>query len=200
MTDNIYPVFDQILNRQEKEKTLNQKSIVIWISGLSGSGKTTIAQSVEMELSKLGFLTQIMDGDNIRTGLNNNLGFSKTDRLENIRRIAEVSKLFVNCGIICINAFITPTKEMRDIAFDIIGRSNIIDVFINSPLHICEKRDTKGLYKKARKGILKDFTGISSPFEKPENPDIELRTDLLSITESTQKCLKIILPKISFKE
>lgn len=196
--NNIHPVFDQILLRPEKEKLLNQHSKVIWFTGLSGAGKTTIAQQVERELNKLGFLTQILDGDNIRSGINNNLGFSVEDREENIRRIAEVSKLFLNCGIICINSFISPTEDIRKIATDIIDRENFIEVFVNAPIEVCEQRDVKGLYKKARKGELKNFTGIDSPFDVPENPDIELKTDELSVEQSSKKCLEYILPLIRY--
>jgi adenylylsulfate kinase len=195
---NIHTVFDRILLRPEKERLLNQHSRVIWFTGLSGAGKTTIAQRVEQELNKQGFLTQILDGDNIRSGINNNLGFSVEDREENIRRIAEVSKLFLNCGIICINSFISPTEDIRKIATDIIERENFIEVFVNAPLAVCEQRDVKGLYKKARKGEIKNFTGIDSPFDFPENPDIELKTDELSIEQSTQKCLDYILPLIRY--
>jgi len=196
--NNIHTVFDRILLRPEKEKLLNQHSKVIWFTGLSGAGKTTIAQRVEQELNKQGFLTQILDGDNIRSGINNNLGFSVEDREENIRRIAEVSKLFLNCGIICINSFISPTEEIRKIATDIIGRENFVEVFVNAPIEVCEQRDVKGLYKKARKGEIKNFTGIDSPFDFPENPDIELKTDKLSVKQSAQKCLDYILPLIRY--
>jgi adenylylsulfate kinase len=193
---NIHPAFNQILNRSDKEKLLNQHARVIWMTGLSGSGKTTIAQSIELELNKRGFLTQILDGDNIRTGINNNLGFTEVDRYENIRRISEVSKLFVDCGIICINSFISPTKEIREMAKQIIGEEDFIEVYINAPIEICEERDVKGLYKKARNGEIKNFTGIDSPFEEPENPNIEIRTDKLSIEDSTTKAMNIILPII----
>ncbi len=197
MNKEIFPVFDQILNRADKEKFLNQRSKVIWITGLSGSGKTTISRNLELELNKRGFFTQILDGDNIRSGLNKDLGFTPPDRTENIRRIAEVTSLFLNCGIICINGFITPTNAIRDIAFDIIGRENIIEIFVNAPVEVCEKRDKKGLYKKARMGIIKDFTGVNSPFEVPENPDIELKTDELSVEESVGKCLEAILDQVA---
>ena len=197
--NNLHPVFDQILNRPDKEKLLNQHSRVIWMTGLSGSGKTTIGTHIEHELNKRGYLTQVLDGDNIRTGINNNLGFSEEDRYENIRRIAEVSKLFMNCGIICINSFISPTREIRHMAMEIIGKENFIEVFINAPLEVCESRDVKGLYQKAREGKIKNFTGIDSPFEEPLNPDIELKTDKLSIEESTQKALEFILPIIEYK-
>ncbi len=138
----------------------------------------------------------LSDGDNIRTGINNNLGFSAEDRFENIRRISEVSKLFLNCGIICINSFISPTKDIREMAMDIIEKENFIEVYVNAPLEVCEKRDVKGLYQKAREGKIKNFTGIDAP----ENPDIEIRTDELSIEDSVQKCLKVILPRIEYRQ
>ncbi len=195
---NIHPVFNQILNRSDKEKLLNQHARVIWMTGLSGAGKTTVARHIEMELNKRGFLTQILDGDNVRSGINNNLGFSEEDRFENIRRISEVSKLFMNCGIICINSFISPTKKIRHMAIDIIGKENFIEVYVNAPLEVCEQRDVKGLYKKARKGEIKNFTGIDSPFEAPKAPQIELKTDILSIEESVAKSLETILPIIEY--
>lgn len=195
---NIHPVFSQILNRADKEKLLSQHSKVIWLTGLSGSGKTTIAREIEKKLNEMGHLTQILDGDNIRTGINNNLGFTQEDRHENIRRIAEVSKLFLDCGIICINSFISPTIEIREMAKEIIGRENFIEVFINAPLEVCEKRDPKGLYKKVRAGEIKNFTGIDSPFEAPEKPEIELKTDELSIEDSALKALEIILPIVEY--
>jgi len=198
MNANIHPVFNKILNRKDKEELLNQHARVIWMTGLSGAGKTTIAQSIELELNKLGYLTQILDGDNVRTGINNNLGFSGDDRFENIRRISEVSKLFVDCGIICINSFISPTNEIRKMAKSIIGKENFIEVFIDAPMDVCEKRDVKGLYKKARNGEIKNFTGIDSPFDIPKKPDIVLKTDKLSIIDATKKALDIILPIISY--
>jgi len=195
---NIHPVFHKILNREDKEKLLNQRSKVIWLVGLSGAGKTTLARNIEMELNGRGFLTQILDGDNIRMGLNNNLAFSEVDRAENIRRIAEVSKLFLNCGIICINAFITPTVKIREHVFQIIGRSNVIEIFVNAPVEVCEQRDTKGLYRKARKGLIKNFTGIDSPFENPVKPDLEIKTNEMSVSESVKKCLEVVLPGIRY--
>ena len=146
----IFPVFEKILQRSDKERILKQRAKVIWLTGLSGSGKTTIAIGLEKELNKKGYLTQILDGDNIREGINSNLGFSEEDRVENIRRIAEISKLFINCGIITINCFISPTEEMRDMAKKIIGGDDFIEVFVNASLETCDKRDVKGLYKKAK--------------------------------------------------
>ncbi|MCB9058067.1 MAG: adenylyl-sulfate kinase [Calditrichae bacterium] len=193
--NNIHPVLDRIVQREAKEQLLNQNARVFWMTGLSGSGKSTIAIAVEKKLHELGFLTQILDGDNIRSGINNNLGFSDGDRKENIRRIAEVSKLFVNCGIITINSFVSPTIEIRNLARSIIG-DDFFEIYINAPLEVCEKRDVKGLYKKARKGEIKDFTGIDAPFEAPENPDLEINTANLSVEQSVEKVLNTILPLI----
>ena len=196
---HIFPVFKKILKRSDKEKFLNQKSKVIWLTGLSGSGKTTIAKGVEKELYKRGFICQVLDGDNIRAGINNNLGFSIEERFENIRRISEVSKLFIHCGIITINSFISPTEKIRKMAVDIIGRENFIGVFINAPVSVCEQRDVKGLYKKARAGEIKDFTGVNAVYEPPVNPDIEVNTGRLSAADSVQKIIDYIIPHITLK-
>ena len=195
-SENIFPVFDKIISKEKKEKLLNQKGKVFWLTGLSGSGKTTIALQLEKELFKLGFLVQILDGDNIRAGINNNLSFSESDRAENIRRISEVSKLFLNCGIITINCFVSPTKKMRQNAKKIIGKENYYEIFINADLKTCEKRDVKGLYKKARKGEIKNFTGIDTEYEKPNNPSLEVDTSQLSLDQSIEIILKNILPQI----
>ena len=183
---NIHPVFDRITPRAEKEKKLGQKAKVLWFTGLSGSGKTTLAIALEKKLEEKGFFTQVLDGDNVRTGINNNLGFSSEDRTENIRRIAEVSKLFLNCGIITINSFVSPAISMRKMAKDIIGGEDFVEIFINTPLEICEKRDVKGLYHKARSGIIKDLTGIGSDYEPPLAADIEINTNDLSINDSVE--------------
>ena len=196
---NIYPIFDKILTREDKEKLLNQRSIVIWITGLSGSGKTTIAQVLEMELHKRGYLTKLLDGDNVRTGINNNLSFSEEDRKENIRRIAEVSKLFMKGGVILINCFISPTKEIRDQAREIVGEKDFFEIYVNTPLEVCEERDIKGLYAKARAGLIKNFTGIDSPYEEPENPSVEIKTTECSISESVQIILDKLLLRIEYK-
>lgn len=195
-SENIFPVFDKIISKEKKEKLLNQKGKVVWLTGLSGSGKTTIALQLEKELYKLGFLVQILDGDNIRAGINNNLSFSESDRTENIRRIAEVSKLFLNCGIITINCFVSPTIKMRQIAEKIIGKENYYEIFINADLETCEKRDVKGLYKKARNGEIKNFTGIDSEYEKPNNPSLEVNTSQLSLDQSIEIILKNVLPQL----
>jgi len=196
---NIFPIFDDILQKKDKETLLQQHAKVIWMTGLSGSGKTTIAKGVERHLHSNGILNQLLDGDNVRVGISNNLTFSSEDRAENIRRIAEVSKLFINCGVVTLNCFVSPTIEIRNLAKDIIGKENFIEVYINASVETCEGRDVKGLYKKARKGEIKDFTGISAPFEAPENPEIEINTSELSIDESVQKVLDYILPKIQNK-
>lgn len=193
--NNIHPIFDRILSREEKESFLNQKGLVIWMTGLSGSGKSTIAIGLEKKLFENGVLTQVLDGDNVRTGINNNLGFSESDREENIRRIAEVSKLFLNCGIVCINCFVSPTIAIRKKAKSIIG-NDFIEVFINTPLEECEKRDVKGLYKKARAGEIKDFTGINAPFEAPINADIVIETKGKSIEDSVDQLYEFIIKKI----
>ena len=195
-SENIFPVFDKIISKEKKEKLLNQKGKVVWLTGLSGSGKTTIALQLEKELFKLGFLVQILDGDNIRAGISNNLSFSESDRAENIRRISEVSKLFLNCGVITINCFVSPTKKMRQNAKKIIGKENYYEIFINADLETCEKRDVKGLYKKARSGEIKNFTGIDAEYEQPNNPSLEVDTSQLSLDQSIEIILKNILPFI----
>jgi adenylylsulfate kinase len=193
---NLFPIFDEILQREDKEELLNQNSKVIWMTGLSGSGKTTVAKGVERYLHSQGILNQLLDGDNIRVGISNNLTFSSDDRAENIRRISEISKLFLNCGVVTLNCFVSPTIEIRNIAKQIIGAENFIEVYINASVDTCEERDVKGLYQKARKGEIKDFTGISAPFEAPKSPEIEINTAQLSIDESVQKVLDYILPII----
>jgi adenylylsulfate kinase len=194
--ENIHPIFDKILNRSHKETLLKQRSVVIWMVGLSGSGKSTIARALEQDLYEKGHLTQLLDGDNLRTGINNNLGFSEADRTENIRRSAEVSKLFLNCGIITICSFISPTEEIRQSAKKIIGEKDYFEVFVNCPFEVCEQRDVKGLYKKARNGEIKNFTGLDAPFEAPENPSIELRTDLKELEICKEELVQAILKRI----
>lgn len=157
------------ISQSDREKNKNQKALTIWMSGLSGSGKSTIANNLELSLNSMNYHTYILDGDNTRLGLNKDLGFSEEDRVENIRRVAEVCKLMNDAGLIVICSFISPFKINRDQARDIIGEDRFIEVFVDTDLEICEKRDSKGLYKKARLGEIKEFTGISSPFEIPEN-------------------------------
>lgn len=197
---HIHPIFDRLLSREEKQKQLKQRSVCVWFTGLSGSGKSTIATGLESMLHQMGYFTQVLDGDNVRSGINNNLGFSEADRLENIRRIAEVTKLFVNCGVITLNCFVSPTKDLRDMARDIIGAENFIEVYVNAPFSVCEDRDVKGLYKKARAGEIKNFTGLDAPFEAPEDADIEVKTSELSVEQSVQLVLDRILDKIKYAE
>ena len=197
--NNIYPIFDRMLSRQDKEELLKQHSVMIWFTGLSGSGKSTIAIALERELHKRGLLCRILDGDNIRSGINNNLGFTEADRIENIRRIAEVSKLFVDTGIITIAAFISPSNDIREMAANIIGKDDFLEVYVSTPIEECERRDVKGLYAKARRGEIKNFTGISAPFEAPAQPALTLDTSALSLEESVNKLLELILPRIQKK-
>jgi len=193
---HIYPIFDKMLKREDKEQLLKQHSMMIWFTGLSGSGKSTIAIALERELHRRGMLCRILDGDNIRSGINNNLGFSASDRVENIRRIAEVGKLFVDTGIITIAAFISPLNSLREMAASIIGKNNFFEIYVNTSLAECERRDVKGLYAKARCGEIKEFTGISAPFEVPSHPDLVLDTSMLSVQQSVDKLLELIIPKI----
>ncbi len=193
--NNIYPIFDKMLARTDKEQLLKQRGMMIWFTGLSGSGKSTVAIALERELHKRGLLCRILDGDNIRTGINNNLGFSPEDRIENIRRIAEVGKLFVETGIITLAAFISPNNDMRRMAAEIIGKDDFLEVYISTPIEECEKRDVKGLYAKARRGEIKEFTGVSAPFEVPEHPAISLDTSKIPLEESVNRLLELILPK-----
>ena len=196
MEKHIYQILDRMLQRNDREKLLGQKGIMLWFTGLSGSGKSTLAIALERELYNSGILCRILDGDNIRTGINNNLGFTEADRVENIRRIAEVAKLFVDCGVVTIAAFISPTEQIRQMAADIIGKDDFFEIYVNTPLEVCEERDVKGLYKKARQGEIKNFTGISAPFEAPLNPAITIDTSACSLEESINLLKKIIIPQI----
>lgn len=196
--NNIHPIHDSLINKQGKEAFLKQKAITIWMTGLSGSGKSTIAKNLEKSLANLGFITKVLDGDNVRIGICNNLDFSTQDRIENIRRISEVSKLFIDGGIITINSFISPTLEIRKMAKDIIGPESFFEILIDADLETCEKRDVKGLYAKARKGEIKDFTGISAPFEKPINADLVLDTNTLTVDQCVEKIIEEIKNKITY--
>lgn len=198
--NNIHPIFDQLLGREAKEKQLNQRGVCIWFTGLSGSGKSTIAKGLESSLYQLGYYTQVLDGDNIRTGINNNLGFSEADRTENIRRIAEVAKLFVQAGVVTLCSFVSPTRDIRAQAQAIIGDADFIEVYVNAPYSVCEDRDVKGLYKKARAGEIKNFTGLDAPFDAPENPAVEIRTDEMDAEASVQLVLDYILERIKHAE
>ena len=194
--EHIYPIFDKMLTRTDKEELLGQRGLMVWFTGLSGSGKSTIAIALERELQKRRLLCRILDGDNIRSGINNNLGFSAEDRVENIRRIAEVGKLFVDTGIITIAAFISPNNDIREMAANIIGKDDFMEIYVSTPIEECERRDVKGLYAKARKGEIKNFTGISAPFEAPLHPALSLDTSRLSLEESVNRLLELILPKV----
>ncbi len=195
--NNIFPVINRLVSRKDKEKLLQQKGKVIWLTGLSGSGKTSLAINLERELHKQGMLTQVFDGDNIRNGINADLDFTDKGRKENIRRVAEISKLLLDCGIIVINCFISPTLEIRKMAKQIIGENDFIEVFVDVPIEICEQRDTKGLYKKAREGKVKNFTGIDSGYEKPLTPDIVIDTSKQNKTESAKILLKQVIKRLS---
>ena len=188
----IYPIFDKMLSREEKEQLLHQRGIMIWMTGLSGSGKSTVAIGVERELHRRGILCRILDGDNIRAGINSNLGFSAVDRKENIRRIAEIGKLFVDTGIVTIACFVSPTTELREMARQIIGEKDFREVYIATPIEECERRDVKGLYARARRGEVKDFTGISAPFEAPTHPDLSLDTSKMTLKQEVDAVVELV--------
>lgn len=193
-SEHIYPEFERMLGREEKERFLNQRGFVFWLYGLSGSGKSTLANALERRLHEDGVFTQILDGDNIRSGLNADLGFSDEDRLENIRRIAEVAKLFMNAGVVTITSFITPTRELRDMAREIIGSQHIREIYVRCPFEKCAERDVKGLYAKAASGEVKQFTGKDSSFEEPESPDLVIDTGNESIDESCRRLYEAVIP------
>ncbi len=192
MRENIHPIFDRMLGRADKERLLGQQGVMLWFTGLSGSGKSTLAIALERELQARGKLCRILDGDNIRSGINANLGFSAEDRKENIRRIAEVGKLFVDTGIITLAAFISPTEELRRMAEAIIGKDDFKEIYVSTPLAECERRDVKGLYAKARRGEIRDFTGISAPFEAPQQPALSLDTSHLTQEECVERLLQLL--------
>ncbi|MBV6644162.1 MAG: adenylyl-sulfate kinase [Cyclobacteriaceae bacterium] len=194
--ENIIP-HDHAIKLDDRVKLGGHLPKLIWFTGLSGSGKSTLAGAFEVELYKLGYRTYILDGDNVRSGLNQDLTFSEKDRTENIRRIAEVSKLFVDAGIVVLTAFISPFAEDRKQARDLVGSKNFAEIFVDCPLEVCEARDVKGLYKKARAGEIPNFTGISSPFEEPIDPDVHVKTHEESLEESLSKLKSIILPKLA---
>lgn len=193
--NHIYPIRTQV-SKAQREKSLNQHATMIWFTGLSGSGKSTIAVQLEAQLHAAGFKTYLLDGDNIRSGLNKDLSFTNEGRIENIRRIGEVSKLMLDSGIIVLSAFISPFKADRTQVKEIVGAENYIEVFVDTPLEICEQRDVKGLYKKARAGEIKNFTGIDSPYEKPENADVVIPTHQMSVDDSLDLLLKFVKPRI----
>lgn len=190
--DNLYPITDRMLPREAKEALLGQRGVLLWMTGLSGSGKSTVAIALERELHRRGCLVRLLDGDNVRTGINRGLGFSEEDRRENIRRIAEVSKLFVETGVITIACFVSPTRDLREMARDIVGADDFREIYISTPLEECERRDVKGLYARARRGEVKNFTGISAPFEAPEHPALSLDTSVLPVEESVQRIIELL--------
>lgn len=191
----IYPIKTKV-SAEERQRLLNQKPKLIWFTGLSGSGKSTLAVQLEAALHAQGFKTYLLDGDNIRSGLNKDLAFTDEARVENIRRISEVCKLFLDAGVVLLSAFISPFQADREQVKSIVGNKNYIEVFVDAPLEVCEQRDVKGLYKKARAGEVKNFTGISSPYEKPANPDLVIATHKMSVEESIDLLVKEITPKI----
>ena len=180
------------ITKNERSKIKGHKPCIIWLTGLSGSGKSTIANALEEKLNQMKVHTYLLDGDNIRHGLNKDLGFSIEDRKENIRRVAEVARLFVDAGLIVITAFISPLREDRNYARSLVEKDEFIEVFIDTPLEICEQRDPKGFYKKARKGEIKDFTGINSPYEPPLNPEIHIKTNEINVEESVENILEYL--------
>jgi len=187
------------ISKSDRLKNNGHQAKVIWLVGLSGSGKSTLAGNIETVLHQKGYKTYLLDGDNVRLGLNNDLGFSSKDRTENIRRIAEVARLFNEAGIIVLSAFISPLESDRNQARELIGVENFIEIFVHCPLHICEKRDVKGLYAKARKGLIPNFTGIDAPFENPKQPDLTVNTETDPPELSLKKLLDFIEPKLKLE-
>lgn len=198
--ENIHPIFDRMESRAEKERQLGHRGAVVWFTGLSGSGKSTLAIALERALSARGILCRILDGDNVRCGINAGLGFSEADRRENIRRVAEVCRLFVDTGVVVLACFVSPTRELRQMAAEIVGPGDFLEVYVSTPLAECERRDVKGLYAKARRGEIRDFTGISAPFEEPDAPALRLDTSGRSIDECVDLLLGLLLPAIELKK
>ena len=198
MSKNVIP-HDYQISKEDRQKAKNHKSFLIWFTGLSGSGKSTIANVVEQELYKLGVNTYSLDGDNIRKGINNDLSFSPKDRTENIRRIAEVSNLMIDAGLVTLAAFVSPYKKDRENIKSIVKDVNFVEVYVNTSVEECERRDVKGLYKKARAGEIKNMTGISAPYEAPENPEIEIKTEEVSVEAAVKQILDYIRPKLQLQ-
>ncbi|MBT4967756.1 MAG: adenylyl-sulfate kinase [Bacteroidetes bacterium] len=196
--ENIFPIFSHMVSQGEKEKLLRQRGMVFWLTGLSGSGKSTLAKGLERKLHNRGFLTKLLDGDNIRHGINSNLGFSEEDRQENIRRVAQVAKLFLGSGTVTICSFISPTEKMRQLAKEIIGPEIFFEIYVKCSLEVCEERDPKGLYRKVRKGEIKNFTGIHSEYEEPVSPNFILRTDNKTVRRSIRQCYREIISLIRY--
>jgi adenylylsulfate kinase len=196
MEKNIIP-HSHVVTKRERQSANKHRPLVIWFTGLSGSGKSTLAGKVEELLFKQGIKTYILDGDNIRTGLNKNLGFSAEDRKENIRRIGEVAKLFTDAGLVILTAFISPYEKDRDFVRTLLGNGEFIEVYVKCPVEVCEQRDVKGLYKKARMGEIKNFTGINDPYEEPSHPELLVETDKLSVEETVKNIFDFIIPLIT---
>lgn len=196
MESNIFPVYHRMLNRAEREKKLQQRAKVVWLFGLSGSGKSTLTTSLEHRLFAEGYTTALLDGDNLRDGLNKGLGFNDSDREENIRRVAEVSKLFLQSGLICLNSFITPKESLRTMAREIIGTENLLEIYVECSFETCQKRDVKGLYRKAQAGQVAHFTGQASGFEAPVHPHLTLNTETTPEAESLQSLYSFVLSQV----
>ena len=191
----IYPIKTKV-SQQQRAQLMNQRPMLIWFTGLSGSGKSTLAVQLEAQLYDLGFKTYLLDGDNIRAGLNKDLSFTDEGRVENIRRIGEVAKLLLDAGIVVLSAFISPFEADRRQVKEIVGAGNYVEIFVDAPLDVCEQRDVKGLYKKARAGEVKNFTGIDSPYESPTDPDVIISTGELTVDESIARLMEYVLPKV----
>ena len=195
MTENVHKQ-DYSISQEKRADQKNQKPLMIWLTGLSGSGKSTIANRLDVCLNKKGYHTYCLDGDNIRKGINNNLGFTEEDRNENLRRVAEIGKLMLDAGLICISAFVSPLNKDRELVKQLIGAEYFIEIFVDTPLEVCEQRDVKGLYAKARRGEIKNFTGIDAPYEIPANPDILIKTEEVGVEEAVTYILKSINERI----
>lgn len=199
MKENVIPQ-NHFIKVEDRRRLNKHNSFLVWFTGLSGSGKSTISNIVEKELHKLGINTYLLDGDNVRNGINFNLTFSPEDRTENIRRVSEISKLMIDAGLVTIGAFVSPYERDRQNLKKIVGADNFIEIFINTSIEECERRDVKGLYKKVRQGEIKNFTGVSAPYEIPINPDIEVKTEMETIDDAVKRILKYIKPKLKYHE
>jgi len=193
---DIHPIYHHMLSRAEREKKLRQRAKVVWLYGLSGSGKSTLVTALESRLFAEGFVTTHLDGDNVRDGLNRGLGFSDADREENIRRVAEVSKLFVQSGVICLNSFITPRESLRQLARGIVGEADLLEIYVECSFETCRKRDVKGLYKRAHEGLVPHFTGKESAFEPPTRPHLVLNTETTPLEDSLETLYSFVLGHI----
>jgi len=196
--EHIYPIKTKV-SRASREALMHQRALLVWFTGLSGSGKSTLAVQLEAQLHELGFKTYLLDGDNIRAGLNKDLTFTDEGRIENIRRIGEVARLMLDAGVVVLSAFISPFQSDRDQVRQIIGDDNYVEVFVDAPLELCEQRDVKGLYKKARAGEVRNFTGIDSPYERPQHPDVVIETGSLTVDESIDRLLRFIEPRLALR-